>query len=155
MQGRAVRPVGVVDAEQQRLPAGQVGDQPVQAVQRSHAGVAFRAALGNAESGQGSLRGAVENRRFFLWRGVAYPPLQQLAGNSEGEILVELAGARVQDANPALRRAVVHLMQQRRLADPRRALEDDDPPVAVAHVIEESVDEFQLDFSLEEHRRAP
>jgi hypothetical protein len=63
--------------------------------------------------------------------------------------------ARVKHLEPTGARMLGHGVQQRRLADPGRTLQDQDPALAGPHAIEQLAGQAQLAVAFEKHRLAP
>ena len=107
-QARLVGPLGVVDGQQQRLLGGEVGGQPVQAVQGGEA-VAV-----DLESGD-----EVGSRRA----------LEELPDDAEAELMLQLGARRRQ--HPQAGRERARVAQQRGLAQACGPLDDHDRAAAV------------------------
>ena len=122
-QRRCIGPVRVVDEQRERRPAGEVGGQPVEAVQGGERPLRPERQVG----GLGQLdveqrRGAA--RRAFEEVVVRDDGLEQLAHDAEAEGALELGPARRQRRQPGARRLGARRGEQLGLADPGRALED-------------------------------
>ena len=147
---RLVRPVLVVDDEQLRALRGEVGHQPVEAVERAERRVGLARgvrALGQ-EHGRGQRGGAAERA---LERRGAHPPqprLEQLPRHAPGVGGLELAAARRRDREAALRRGRARGVEQARLADAGRPLDDDDAAAAGDRVAERRVEDGELGVTL-------
>ena len=148
-QGRRVRPVDVVDAQQQRLARRQVRAEPVQPVQDGEqVARAFTGRAGQPECRGGQRRGALDDVGELLRRRESQRGLEQLPYDAEREVALQLraAGAERAQAVRRLARRAQHL----RLADPCRALDDDQRAGAVACRAQPGADPRQLPFAFEE-----
>ena len=135
--GRLVGPLQVVDRQQRRALGAEVGRQPVQAVDDRLLGLA----VGRGERAGGSGAGQPERRRRQPRRpveqggvqvgvGTGEHGLEEPAGDAEPEAALELAPARRQDGHAGRPRLLARGVREARLADPGRALEDDQAAVA-------------------------
>ena len=116
---RLIRPVQVVDRQQQRCALRDVDGQPVQAVQdRERVLIASRLAAGQ---GQGGQRHRVVRPPLPAALG-PYLGLEQLPYHAPGVPVLELGGARRQHRHACLGRLFARMPQQARLADSRLAL---------------------------------
>ncbi|MDQ3770285.1 MAG: hypothetical protein M3370_12530, partial [Actinomycetota bacterium] len=123
----------VVDDQQQRCPGGQVEQQPVQAVEYG----VLRLARGLDPCGEDDLRarrGSPEQLVPLLLRGRYERRFEELVHDAEAIRPVELAGPRVHDPDPLPLRPCTHRLEQRRLADARRALQERDGSTAAHHI---------------------
>jgi hypothetical protein len=117
--------VRVVDGHQHRLCAGQVDGQPVESVQGRERRLAPGFGIGLGEDGL-SQRCRPGQQDFTLGSVGSYHRLQQLPDDPEGQLSLQLAAARRQNAQircccgPGGRK-------QARFADPRRPFQDDSP----------------------------
>ena len=127
-QRRAVAPVQVVDREQQRPLAGEVGGEPEQAVERGERRDARLVGVGRAEHRRGGRGGTGERGRAAL--RIGGEPLEQLPDDAEAELALELASARGQDVE-RVAGIGAQLGEQPGLADPGRAADHHQPPAAV------------------------
>jgi hypothetical protein len=110
-----VGPVQVVDAEHQRRQRRHVGDEPVQPVQD---GEARRLVLGlRLEGGRGEGRRAGQQRVALARGRGGEDGLEELTHDAEGQLALELAGARRQNPGAAGARLGGDGVHQPRLAD--------------------------------------
>lgn len=107
------------------------------------AGLAGRAAL-VAEHRTRQPRGALQQGAPLLGRRPPQAALEELVDDAEREVDLELAGARRQAVEAAGPRTLAGLGEQRRLADPRRPFEHEDPPRSLAGVGQDTVDVLKL-----------
>jgi hypothetical protein len=130
---RGVRPVDVVDEDRESATVGRrhVRRQPVETVpslepriadrERGTRGVEHRSCEGG---------GAGQPCLALGRRGARQCRLEQLAHDAEGELLLELASARAQDAQAGASGEPAGLRHQRGLPDARRSLDHEDLPQA-------------------------
>ena len=123
---RAVTPLDVVDADQQRLLGGQVHGQPVQPVEHREAAVLTGPGPQCFLEDGGRARGSPGEQRVAA-PGVAETGLEQLPDRPEAEGLLQLAASRRQHPDAAGPGEPGALDEQARLADPRRPLDEDAP----------------------------
>ena len=149
-QARLVRPLEVVDGEQQRPLGGQVGDEPVQPVQHGVARLGLLRA-GRHRPGQPD-GGRRERGRAVQQTGVARDrALEERAHDAEAEVALELAAARFEDGQAGRAGEARGLLEQPRLADPGRPLDREEPAAAAARRADERLQPVHLSLSLEQH----
>ena len=130
-QRRQVRPVRVVDGDQQRPVAGQPRREDVERVQHVVVGVAVdRRAVRDREDGPRGSGGAPEQALTVSRRGRLQHRLEQLADHAESEIALQLGAARRERPRAGCVRlrelgGSAHLLQERRLADAGDPLDED------------------------------
>ena len=127
VQRPLVRPVGVVDDEQEGRGLGERRDQPVERVDELGAGVAARGRCGRlAEDERGAaLRGARQQARALAGGGGPQARFEQLSRDAERELALELCAAGVEDGEAGRRRVGERGGEQRGLADAGRPLDDE------------------------------
>ena len=143
-QGRVVAPVDVVDGDQQRPPRGERDDQPVQRVRGRRRLRVAELVAGDVEHRRGAPRGPAE------LVASAHRGLQQLAGDAERQVALELARACHERPHPVGLRGVHGEAQELRLADPGRPFEDRRAAVARGGRGQEPVERPLLAVALEE-----
>lgn len=116
-QGGLVGPVRIVDDQRDRPGLGNVGDEPLQAVQQA--------------DGRRGGRGDVVDRRLRMLGGAAQQRpigadsrLERLTDHPEREVALELGAASVEHRAPVERGAPTHGAQQGGLADPGGTLHE-------------------------------
>ena len=125
-QRAGVAPLHVVDGDHHGRAAGEVAGQPVQPVQRREHRVGLRAdQRGGVEDPVGSERGAGEQVGARLGRG--QHRVEQLPHHPESELPLQLAAATAQHGGARCARLAADQVEQGRLADPGRALDDGQP----------------------------
>ena len=148
-QRRRVRPLGIVDREQQRATPCEVRRQPVQAVEdaeeRVRAGRERRARERRREGRRpreqlGSLRLARPRQRR----------LEQLADDPEREVVLELGRAGREDGEPAVGRRAPGLCEQARLADAGRPDHREQRAVTGRRALEERGRQCQFGIALQQ-----
>ncbi len=112
---RRVRPVQVVDRQQQRRPVRDVGRHPVQTVQHRE-GVLIARPHGMDQR----LRG--QRDRVVPWAGGPQLRLEQLPDDAPGVAVLVFGGPRGQDGHPGVGRVLAGVCEQPGLADPGGAL---------------------------------
>ena len=135
----AVRPVRVVDGEAERPERREVGAEPVEPVQDRERRVdprrgGVRVRTGQPEHARGDARRAAEQLRALAGRRLGERRLEELPRDPERELTLELGPARAQHAHPLAGRERARGREERRLPDPRRALDDDQRAAAGARV---------------------
>jgi len=145
--------VGVVDGEHQRPLLGDVGGDPVEAVQerelRRTGGVLHADLAGQRRLGT---RGGAGEHASALARGrVRQVRLEQLQRDAERVLPLELAAAGAQHDHPLLLRVAGRVREQMGLAEPGGALEHDDPADARAGGVDRLVQRAQLPLPLQRH----
>jgi hypothetical protein len=147
-QRRRVRPMRVIDRQQQRPLGGKVGREPVEAVQPR---VQRRAAalLARPEDRAGK-PGRPGEQPLSLAPGRDHDrPVQQLPDNPEGKVTLELAADGSQPAQARLARRFARGLEQLALADPRRPLDHQHAPGARARRVDQRGDLRQFGIALE------
>ena len=151
-QRGVVRPLGIVDGEQQRLLGREVRAQPVQTVQRPEARIDLRALP--RQLWQQHVRGepgrAVEHPRPVVARSAAQRGLEQLADDPERPVALELGTARASHLESAPLGLARRRPQQARLAEPGSALQHHQGALACASGVEPHAESIQLAAALEE-----
>ena len=142
-----VRPVRVIDGDQQRSSGRKIGGEPVQAVQDGERRVVGRRVDRLAQEQRphrGS--GSGQERCTLSTVGACQAPLEELAHDAEREVPFELGPARSQDlvAEPLCLPA--RRVDQRRLADTRPPLDDERPAAA----FQQRVHRRELAFALDQ-----
>ena len=145
-----VGPLEVVDDEELRAGGGEVRDEPVEAMQRAEhrVGVAGGARTLRQQDRRGQ-RGRAAQRA--LARGLGHPPqprLEQLPRDAPGVRRLELAAAGRRDGEATLRRGLADGLEQARLADARRPLDDDGAAAPGGGVAERRVEDGELGVPL-------
>ena len=130
-QRRGVGPVGVVDEQQQRALRGQVRAEPVEAVEHGEARVrsgrrGTRVAARQPEQVGGMAARALEQALPPRRAGLRERRLEQLPGHPEGELALALGAAGTQHPHPLRGGLGARRRQQRRLAHPGGALDEDE-----------------------------
>ena len=145
----------VVDDEELRARRGEVRHEPVEAVERAE--LRIRVAGGarplRQQDRRGQRGGAAQRA---LARCLGHPPqprLQQLPRDAPGVRGLELAAAGRGDGEAALRRGLPGGLEQARLADARRALDDDGAAAPRDRVAERSVEDGELGVPLVQPQR--
>ncbi len=153
-QRELVGPVGVVDDEGERRALGEVGGQPVQAVEERvrRARVRPRSVRGRIEAEElgGEARAALEQPPALGGAGRADARLEQLAGDAERELALELAPAGGEDLEAAGAGLLARRREQRRLAEAGRGLDENDASIAAVSGGEGVIDGLDLRISLEQ-----
>jgi hypothetical protein len=123
-QRRGVRPLRVVDQQQSRAGASQIGGKPVEAVQHRERiaappAVWYRCAR---EHALGQPAGASQELASPLLAGREEDRLEELPHDAEGEVALELGRAGAQHLQ--ILRGLSRRGEQTRLPDPRRPFDD-------------------------------
>lgn len=128
---RAVEPLGVVDAGQQRLALGDLGEQ-------RHSAEGDEEAVGRVTGGEAERH--AQGALLGLWQAVELPEQRgaELMQPGERQLHLGLDAGDPGDAEP--RRLLDGVAQQRRLADPRISADDEDRAAAVAGVVQQPPD---------------
>jgi hypothetical protein len=151
-QRRAVGPVDIVDDEQQWRELGEVGNEPVEAVE-GRLGRVGRTRAPARRRREGGLREAGRPGEQIRAR-VRIAPLEdgfeELTDNPEAEIALELATPRREDPHPDLLGVRTALVEEARLANPGRTLDQCQAAVASARIVDEASELAQLAFALNE-----
>jgi hypothetical protein len=133
-QRRAVGPVAVVDGEHERRFRGEVRRQPVEAVQDRVrdilAGDPVRGVVG-PERPRGEPCGSFEQALPALVSPFDANGLEQLSDNAVGEVALERCTVRRERRQLALASERDRRLDERRLADSGRALDDEEAPTSV------------------------
>ena len=110
----------IVDDEQQRALLGEIADQPVQPVAEGELPLGIGAdpvvVLGEAQHRSGQARGALQRSDVE----VSHLALEQLAHDAVGKVALHLAAAGAQRRHATARARRRGVLEQPRLADPRR-----------------------------------
>jgi hypothetical protein len=143
-QGRLVRPVGIIQREQERSDACQVGGQPVQPVEPGELPPARRLA-GKPRHGHRERGGTLEQAgtRFRLSAGLD-SRLEEPPDNTEGELPLQLVAAGGVDGHPGLPRPEAELGQQGALAGAGAALDDEHVTLALHRGGDQLIDPGQV-----------
>ena len=130
-KGRLVRPMCIIDRDQERLPFGQIRGQPVEAVE--HTEQRDRGLARRVEHGGGgqSCRPRQQPLAFLALRR-AQDWLEALANHAERVSGLELDPPRSENEHPGLGSAFVCAGQKHSLSDPGAALDDHGNACAVA-----------------------
>jgi hypothetical protein len=138
---RWIRPVQVVDRQQQRPAGGEVRRQPEEAVQRGEPAVGVPGARvrerAGAEEWRDERRGAAQQLVALGRRGVHDRRLEELAGDPVGELPLELASTRVRDVHAARPRPLPRRAEQARLADAGAALHQHETTGSLACAVDQ------------------
>ncbi len=149
-----VRPVGIVDGDQDRRGRRQVDGQPVEPVDEGERGGADRAPRRlldrHAEQWRRKPGGALQQSRALRCRRLPYRRFEELADDLQGDIVLEFVPASRQHAHPAGARLVDGRMEQRRLPDAGRALHQCKPAAPLPGGGQQLVEERDLAFPLQE-----
>ena len=121
-----VRPMRVIDRDQQRPPVREIDRQPVQPVQQRKRNVVRRGADPFSQQ-QGSNRAREARQQHVALALVSgrQTPLEQLTHHPERETSLKLRATRAQHRVTQPRCASARLLQNCCLADTRPALDDD------------------------------
>ena len=156
-QRGSVGPVGVVDAEHDRLGGGQVGAQPVEAVQdregrigRGGGRLALLQRTGKPEHAGGEPRRPLQQVVALGGARLVEQRLEELAHHAEGEVALELGAARAQEARRPVLGGDPGGREDGRLADPGRSFDDHAAPRSPARRGDRRVDAPKLALALEE-----
>jgi hypothetical protein len=152
-QRRRVGPVDVVERECDRRLLAQVGGEPVERMevrQRRVRANGVRIALESVACQQcrGGSGCAMEEPRSALAVRAGEERLEQLAHDAERELTIQLGRARRQDDHPPLRRLRSRCLEQPRLADSGRALDEREPPSPGTCFIDHAAELGQLALAL-------
>jgi hypothetical protein len=151
-QRRLVAPVGVVDRQQRGPALGQVGHQPVQAVQQGEH-VLFAPVPAGPRAVQqrfGERRGARQQALALGCRCAGHDRLEQLQRDAEGELALQLAARRRQQLHARPLGETARGGHQLRLAQARVALEHQQDPFAGAGRVERGADGLELVVALQQ-----
>jgi hypothetical protein len=136
-QRRAVAPVQVVEEQHERAPAGQVGGEPVKPVERRERRVrpaGRRGEVRGVEHGAGRGGRPGEELVAGVGAGGRDERLEELADDAVGELALELQPARGEYLVTGRDRAGARGLEQARLADAPRALDEDEPAAVTGGV---------------------
>jgi hypothetical protein len=146
-----VRPVRVVDDETNRTRGGQVGAQPVQAVddreRRIDSGAVQLGASRRPGKRQQPGRDAgsvVQQFCALRLRRFGQGRLEELTNDAKREVALQLGSARAKGTHAVRRRFGAHGIEQRRLSDPGRPFDDHEAPMPRARVGEGRSDPREL-----------
>ena len=143
---RLVRPLRVVDGQQEGNRVGEVHRQPVESVQDGEAGVLLRAArIVASEQRDDRPRRTREERVPFVRGRVGAATFEELARDAEGEVAFEIGSAGAQHHASLPPRECAGGVEQRGLADAGAGFDRQDS--AAAH---EDVDLRQLGLAFDE-----
>jgi hypothetical protein len=150
-QRSPVTPVQVVDDDRQRAVDGEVGREPVQAVERGERRVPVAGLDDDVEHLAG--RGRRTDQSSLLRGGIHQRRLEELTHHAERERPLQRTAPGGQDAQTCGRAAPPRLGQQPRLADAGRALEQQHARLAVHDPTDRRVNRGDLVLALEQERR--
>ena len=147
----------VVDGKQQRLARREVSGEPEEPVQRRER--VFRQDLRVAqpsfvEERRGERGGAREQLLALLSRGEREHGLEELANDTERELVLPLAAARGQYPHPRGGRERARLADEPRLPDAGVALDRDEATVAPARNLDHRAQRRELRLALEQDEAA-
>ena len=77
--------------------------------------------------------------------------LEQLAGDAESELLLELGSACCQREQAGVARQRLRRAQQRALTDPGRAFQGQDSPAAAGHGGDRGLDRVEFELTFQQH----
>ena len=117
-QRRLIGPVEIVDRDQQRRVRGEVGEQPVEAVDDRVDVTVGAVVLVEPERGAGMCSRTGEHPPALGLRGREDRGLEQLARDPERELALELARARAQRSQPGAGGLLDGVLEQPALAEP-------------------------------------
>ena len=153
-QRGAIRPVQIVDREQRRLLKGNVGGEPVEAVEDRER------ALRGRVLGSGERRGAKqrfhergrprEQLRAEIRRDGRERRLEQLTNDPVRKPALELASAGCEHPHPRRARNRTALGKQTGLADTGTSLDDGKPPAAAPRRVSQCLQRRDLGLTLQE-----
>jgi hypothetical protein len=129
-QRRDVGPVQVVDAQHDRALVGEVRDEPVQPAEHPVLGLVGQRHAA-VEQRRCAARRAGEEPRAFGARATVHHRLEELVDEAEAEPAIQLGGAGAEHERVVLAREIADHVEQRRLAEPRRAHDELHRPVVV------------------------
>jgi hypothetical protein len=146
-----VAPVQVVDRDEKRSAGGDVGRQPVEAMERRQRRIPGRLdrQLGGLEERRRERGSADKQLGSLLLRQAGEERLEELPDDAVRERALELGAARAQHLHPRLSGASLRLRHEGRLADSGRALDRKQPTTASGSA-DESLDCNQLGLTLKE-----
>jgi len=153
LERRSVRPLQVVDRHDERRRLREIGQEPVQPDEGGLALVGGREKAvgpGKAEHGGGQTGGAREHGRRAA-RGTAEDPaFEELADDAVRERALQLRATRAERQHPVAARQPARLGEQRGLADPGRAFDDQRAAVAGARRPKRRDDRVELPLTLQQ-----
>ena len=149
-QARRVRPVRVVDHDQQRLLGRQVRREPVEPVQRRVRGVLAVLRVRGAEHRLGEPRGAGEQPRAAFLVGRVQLDVEQLAHDPEREVALQRPARGREHLEALLGPLRAQDPQQRRLAVARGRLQQRDRPGRGAGGLQLGREALELSPALEQ-----
>ena len=149
-----VRPVGVVDHEQQRPRLRQPRDKPVQGMENREARLEELRVVLTCVEQHPRRRGRA---RPTARRACAERPAKQRPRDAPSERALQLVPARRQHRDRALARHAPRALQQRRLAHARRPLDKREPTSSLPRVLEQLPQHRELGVALQQRlgRRRP
>lgn len=149
-QRRLVRPVGIVNGQQQGAALCQVRRKPVQPVQDSLG----RRIKARRDVEDGALRKTRRTGEKMIAIGfVAHSLLEALAHEAHRILTLQRASAPVQDGHPGRRGAFSDARQQARLADPRRSFDQRGRARPRPRRVQHRVEARELVIALHERER--
>jgi hypothetical protein len=143
-RGRLVQPVGVVNQQGDRPASGDARDQPVQAVQRGEARHAL-SAVAVREHRRSEGGGSAEQVSTHLLQGSEKPP-----NRSERMFQLEFEPPCPQHPHPTVSRHSRTGVEQGRLSEAGRALDEQPASLAECRPLQHRADELELLLPLEE-----
>ena len=154
---RRVEPMRVVECEEERSLVRQIGGEPVEAVEHDEGGVGEAEATvprrGTLEEPPRESRGAAEQLLAQLGCGAGEHGLEHLADGSECELALELAAARMENAEPFGHGDFPRFREQTGLSDPDATFEDDQAAVAGRCCRDCVVEKRELALALQKRSR--
>ena len=148
-QGRLVDPVQVVDHERQGGRGGEVRGEPVQAIEHGEACVGSITLAAVDDPGRRCGRPG-EQRSALGPRDARQGGFEELADHAVGQLALELAPARRPDAQAAGPCLLARELQQRALARPCGAFDDEPAAAAFVDAVERSMDLSALGVALDD-----
>jgi hypothetical protein len=150
VEARQVDPLRIVDQERRRPRLGEVGEQPEEAV--AGLGGVDRRPPGRdeAERRRRQCRRAGEQPLTLRPVGPRHGALEQLPADPEALRRLELTPTRPQHRRPRPRRDLPGRRQERRLADPRVALDQDQPSRPPARHLDPGSEPLELELTLQQ-----
>jgi hypothetical protein len=142
--------VDVVDRQHQWPVVGDVRDEPVERVEVGERVVAGDVDRTRAEKRCGARGRAVEPCRAPVGGGAREQGLEELAHHHERKLPIELRGARAEHLHAAVARPRPRTLDQARLADAGRALDEQHPTAARERLLEQVADQAELASAFEQ-----
>jgi hypothetical protein len=149
-----VTPMHVVDDEEQRRPIGKVGRQPVEPVHDCRLLAGLRL-LTRSDDGPGEGRSTGQQLVALCGGRTDDNRLEQLTRRAETEVAFQRRTLRGGDDHSFGSRHAAGLVEQRRLSDSCRALDDQHPAVARNRRPDRRLDSSQLRVPLDERCSQP